>query len=179
VSFGLATWVPSLYVEVFHVTIEQSLRYSALASAIYLFVPLVFAAIIDKHGRRLPAIAGAALTCVALAGLIVIDHTQTPLVVTLITTGWVAAACGSIILWPYTAEIYPTAMRSTGLGLSSSLARGASMLTPLVVAGVLSATGSVRIVFGLLLICSLIVTAVWVFGTRETARKSLEELGGG
>jgi len=48
VSFGLATWVPSLYVEVFHVTIEQSLRYSALASAIYLFVPLVFAAIIDR-----------------------------------------------------------------------------------------------------------------------------------
>ena len=179
VSFGLATWVPSLYVEVFHVTIEQSLRYSALASAIYLFVPLVFAAIIDRLGRRTPAIVGAALTCASLAGLIVIDHSQTPLVVALITTGWVAAACGSIILWPYTAEIYPTEMRATGLGLSSSLARGASMLTPLVVAGVLATTGSVRIVFGLLLVCSVVVTVVWLKFTRETARKSLEELGGG
>jgi putative MFS transporter len=179
VSFGLATWVPSLYVDVFHVTIEQSLRYSALASAIYLFVPLVFAAIIDRVGRRLPAIVGAVLTCASLTGLILIDHSQTPLVVTLITTGWVAAACGSIILWPYTAEIYPTDMRATGLGLSSSLARGASMLTPLVVAGVLAATGSVRIVFGLLLICSVVVTAVWALFTRETAGKSLEELGGG
>jgi putative MFS transporter len=179
VSFGLATWVPSLYVDVFHVTIEQSLRYSALASAIYLFVPLVFAVVIDPFGRRLPAIVGAVLTCASLIGLILIDHSQTPLVVALITTGWVAAACGSIILWPYTAEIYPTDMRATGLGLSSSLARGASMLTPLVVAGVLSATGSVRIVFGLLLICSLVVTAVWIAFTQETARKSLEELGGG
>ena len=53
------------------------------------------------------------------------------------------------------------------------------MLTPLVVAGVLTATDSVRIVFGLLAICSLIVTAVWLLFTRETARKSLEELGGG
>jgi putative MFS transporter len=178
VSFGLATWVPSLYVEVFHVTIEQSLRYSAIASAIYLFVPLVFAATIDRHGRRLPAIVGAALTCASLVGLIFIDHSQTPQVVTLITTGWVAAACGSIILWPYTAEIYPTEMRATGLGLSSSLARAASMLTPLVVAGVLSATGSVRIVFGVLLLCSVIVMAVWVLFTHETARRSLEELGG-
>jgi putative MFS transporter len=178
VSFGLATWVPSLYVEVFHVTIEQSLHYSAIASAIYLFVPLVFAAIIDRYGRRLPAVVGAALTCASLVGLILIDHSQTPQVVTLITTGWVAAACGSIILWPYTAEIYPTEMRATGLGLSSSLARAASMLTPLVVAGVLSATGSVRIVFGVLLLCSVIVMAVWVLFTHETARRSLEELGG-
>ena len=48
VSFGLATWAPSLYVEVFHLKIEDALRYSALAGAIYLFVPLLFAAIIDR-----------------------------------------------------------------------------------------------------------------------------------
>jgi putative MFS transporter len=177
VSFGLATWVPSLYVQVFHVTIEQSLRYSALASAIYLFVPLLFAATIDRVGRRLPAIISAAGACVSLIGLILIDHSQTPLVVTLITTGWVTAAAGSIILWPYTAEIYPTEMRATGLGLSSSLARGGSMLTPLAVAGVLTVTGSVRVVFGVLAVCSMIVAAVWVLGTRETARKRLEDLG--
>ena len=124
VSFGLATWVPSLYVQVFHVTIEQSLRYSALASAIYLFVPLLFAGVIDRVGRRWPAILSAGAAFASLVGLIAIDHSQTPLVVTLITTGWVAAAAGSIILWPYTAEIYPTHNRATGLGLSSSLARG-------------------------------------------------------
>jgi MFS transporter, putative metabolite:H+ symporter len=179
VSFGLATWVPSLYVQVFHVTIEQSLRYSALASAIYLFVPLLFAGVIDHFGRRWPAILSAGLACASLVGLILIDHSQTPLVVTLITTGWVAAAAGSIILWPYTAEIYPTDIRATGLGFSSSLARAGSMLTPLVVAGVLTMTSSVRIVFGLLLMCSGVVTAVWLLFTRETARRSLEELGGG
>jgi putative MFS transporter len=179
VSFGLATWAPSLYVDVFHVKIEDALRYSALAGAIYLFVPLVFAAIIDRYGRRWPAILGAAVSCASLVGLVLIDHTQTPLVVTLITTGWVAAASGSIILWPYSAEIFPTNIRATGLGLASSLARGASMLTPLAVAGVLTVTGSVRVVFGLLAVCAAIVTLVWLLGTRETARKSLEELGDG
>ena len=179
VSFGLATWAPSLYVEVFHLKIEDALRYSALAGAIYLFVPLVFAGVIDRYGRRWPAIVGAALSCACLVGLVLIDHTQTPLVVTLITTGWVAAAAGSIILWPYSAEIFPTHIRSTGLGLASSLARGASMLTPLAVAGVLTATGSVRVVFGLLAVCAVIVTLVWLLFTRETARRSLEELSGG
>jgi putative MFS transporter len=177
VSFGLATWVPSLYVQVFNVSIEQSLRYSAIASGIYLFVPLLFAGIIDRVGRRLPAIVAAAAAGASLIGLIVIDHSQTPLVATLITAGWVSAAAGSIILWPYTAEIYPTEMRSTGLGLSSSLARAGSMLTPLAVGGVLGATGSVRVVFALFAICSVIVTTVWLLGTRETARKSLEDLG--
>jgi len=172
----LATWAPSLYVEVFHLKIEDALRYSALAGAIYLFVPLLFAAIIDHYGRRWPAILGAALSFACLLGLVLIDHTQTPLVVTLITTGWVAAASGSIILWPYSAEIFPTHIRSTGLGLASSLARGASMLTPLAVAGVLTATGSVRVVFALLALCAAIVTLTWLLFTNETARKSLEEL---
>lgn len=179
VSFGLATWAPSLYVEVFHLKIEDALRYSALAGAIYLFVPLLFAAIIDRYGRRWPAILGAAASFACLVGLVAIDHANTPLVVTLITTGWVAAASGSIILWPYSAEIFPTHIRSTGLGLASSLARGASMLTPLAVAGVLTATGSVRVVFSLLAACALIVTLVWLLFTRETAQRSLESLSDG
>jgi len=53
------------------------------------------------------------------------------------------------------------------------------MLTPLAVAGVLTATGSVLVVFALLAICSVIVTLTWRLFTRETARRSLEELGGG
>ncbi len=69
VSFGLATWVPSLYVQVFHVTIEQSLRYSALASAIYLFVPLVFAGVIDRFGRRTAGHRERGATCASLVGL--------------------------------------------------------------------------------------------------------------
>ena len=178
VSFGLATWAPSLYVDVFHLTNADALRYSALAGYLYLFVPLLFAAIIDRYGRRGPAILGAAASFACLAGLVLIDHANTLLVVTLITTGWVAAAAGSIILWPYSAELFPTHVRSTGLGLVSSLARGASMLTPLAVAGVLTASGSVRVVFALLAVCAAIVTLVWTLFTRETARRSLEELGG-
>ncbi len=47
------------------------------------------------------------------------------------------------------------------------------MLTPLVVAGVLTATGSVRIVFGLLLVCSVVVTVVWLSSrARRRARAS-------
>lgn len=178
VSFAFATWAPTLYTQVYHLPLEEGLRYTAIAGALYLFVPLAFAALIDIVGRRGPAIFVNSVALLALIALIAISQPQTLTVATLITTGWIAAAAGSVILWPYTAEIFPTQMRATGVGLSSSLARGASMLTPLVVAGTLAYGGSVRVVFAMLGVCSLIVILLWVFFTRETARKSLEETGG-
>jgi putative MFS transporter len=178
VSFAFATWSPTLYVQVFHLTLKESLRYSALAGGIYLFVPLLFAVILDVLGRRGPAIASAALALAALIALIFVNPGQTQLVVTLITGGWVAAAAGSIILWPYTAEIFPTHLRATGLGLASSLARGASMLTPVVVGGTLAATGSIKGVFAFLAVCGLVTTVLWSLFARETARKSIEETSG-
>ncbi len=175
VSFAFATWVPTLYVQVYHTTPKASLQYAAIASGIYIFVPLVFAAIIDAFGRRRPAMTVNVIAFVSLIALILTDHAQTTLVVTFITTGWIAAAAGTIILWPYTAEIFPTHMRSTGLGMSSSLARAASMLTPLVVGGTLAATGSVQGVFGFMAACAFAVTVLWWRYTQETAKKSLEE----
>ncbi len=64
--------------------------------------------------------------------------------------GWVTAGSGFMLLWPYTAEIFSTKMRSTALGLCSALARAGSVLTPLFVAGVLSASGSIGLVFAVL-----------------------------
>jgi len=174
VSFGLVTWVPSIYVSVFKIPIAQSLQYSAIASIFIFVIPLVLRQTIDVVGRRLPAILGAAIGGAALVSLAFVDHSLTKLIVTLTITGQVGASIGSMVLWPYTAEVYETRVRALALGSASSLARGASMLTPLAVGGVLAMTGQIAPVFMIFGVSAVIAALLWVFATKETAGRDLD-----
>jgi putative MFS transporter len=60
--------------------------------------------------------------------------------------------------------------------MASATARGASMLTPLIVGGILADSGSIRVVFGVLGGCATIAFIIWLTATRETARMSLDDL---
>ncbi|MBN8829869.1 MAG: MFS transporter, partial [Sphingomonadales bacterium] len=146
-NFGLTTWIPSIYVTVFHIPVAQALGYSALASTLFLFVSPTIAVVIDHVGRRPLAIGGTLIATVALLTLAVHPPEARTLLVALIVTGQLAISVGSLIVWPYTAENYPTRVRALGLGMVSSVARGASMLTPVAVGGILGSGGSISMVF--------------------------------
>ena len=177
-SGAFASWLPTIYVQVYHLTPRTALSYVAIPGALYLFVPLVFAAIIDAVGRRGPAIFVNALAMFCLVALIILNPTHIPLVVALITTAWVSTAAGNVILWPYTGEIFPTRLRSTGMGLTMSLARAGSMFTPVLVAGTLKASGSIRTLFILMAVLLFTATMLWWRCTEETAKKRLEQTAG-
>ncbi|MEJ1965479.1 MAG: MFS transporter [Gammaproteobacteria bacterium] len=169
VSFGLLNWVPSIYVRIFHIPIEKALSYNSIVAVSIFLLPVILRQTIDKIGRRPPAIFGTAIGGAALLGILLVPKEAWMLVVGLAIIGQIGISISSMILWPYTAEIYGTRIRSVALGTSSSLARGASMLTPLVVGGVLQVTGSVTLVFLIFGLSSLAVTLLWWRGTRETA----------
>jgi putative MFS transporter len=95
--------------------------------------------------------------------------------VALAIIGQIGISIGSMVLWPYTAESFATRIRSLALGTSSSLARAASMLTPLLVGGVIAVTGSVDLVFATFGIASCIVALLWFFGVRETAGQKMAD----
>jgi len=175
-SFGLTTWVPSIYVTVFKIPVAEALGYSAIASTVFLFVSPTVGFIIDHFGRRPPAIAVTGIASLALLGLAVYRPESTHLLVAMVVTGQIAIFVGSMILWPYTAEIYPTRVRALGLGMVSSTARFASMFTPLLVGGILGSGGSIKIVFATFGFCALTAFLLWMTATHETARKSLDEL---
>ncbi len=176
VGFGLATWAPSIYVTVFHVPIQTALSYSSAGILFFvLSMPLV-AIIIDRVGRRR---LGMTLACVAMTALFcipIIGASRPIFVVALVVLGQVTTYDITLTLWSYSAEIYPTRVRAMALGLLSSFARGASMLSPAIVGGILAVTGSVMPIFILFGLCCLTVMLLWIFCTRETARKSLEEI---
>ena len=174
VSFGLVTWVPSIYVSAFHVPLALSLKYSAYASVAIFFIPLVMRQILDVVGRRPPPIVGSAGSFICLLTLAFSTQAPVALIVTLVVIGSIAGSIGSIVLWPFTAESYDTEVRATALGAASSLARAASMLTPLAVGGLLSATGSIAPVFALFGTSSTIAFLLWIFATKETKGKEID-----
>ena len=176
VSKSFATWTPTLYVDVFHLSVEQSLNAAAWIGVAYGCTPLVFALILDRVGRRPTGIAIAAVTLAVTITLAFLGNSGAMFSIVLIGVGWVTSGSSFTLLWPYTAEVFPTNVRSTALGLCSAVARAASALTPMVVAGVLTTTGAVGAVFGVLGVSTLVVLLLWLFGTREMARRRLDEL---
>jgi putative MFS transporter len=172
-SFGLTTWTPSLYVSVFKIPLADALRYGIISAAIIFIIPLILRATIDRFGRRPPAIIGMAIGGLALFVIPLLDPAMIPAVVTFSILGAVGISFGAMVLWPYSAEIFETRIRSLALGVMSSTARGASMLTPVVVGGILQATGSVTPVFLIFGAASIIAVLLWLFGTRETAGREI------
>jgi putative MFS transporter len=176
VSFGMVSWVPSLYVSMFKVSIEESLRLNLVVTASIFILPLVLRASIDRFGRRPPPLLGTAVGGVALVTMIFIGVDKTALLVSLAIIGQIGISTGSMVLWPATAETYPTRIRSLVLGTSSSLARAASSLSPLLVGGVMQlAGGAVTPVFLVFGVPSLAVAMLWLFFVRETAGRKMAD----
>ena len=169
VSFGLVTWIPSIYVGMFKIPVADALRYNAVVAVSVFILPIILRASIDRIGRRPLPMLGTAIGGLALIAMIFINIDARLLLVGLAIVGQIGVSIGSMVLWPYTAETFATRIRSVALGTSSSIARAASMLTPLLVGGVLQATGSVTLVFLVFGLASLAVALLWLLGVRETA----------
>lgn len=169
VSYGLLNWVPTIYATMFKIPIQQALSYNAYVSIAVFILPIVMALTIDRFGRRPPVLIGTTVGGIALLALLAVPTSAWGLAVGLVIIGQIGISVGSILLWPWSAETFETRVRSTALGTMSSLARAASMLTPLVVGTILQGTGSVTLVFLVFGTASLIVALLWWRGTQETA----------
>lgn len=173
VSFGLSTWIPSLYVSMFSIPVAEALRYNVIVALSIFVLPVILRFSIDRIGRRPLPMLGTAVGGAALVAMIFLDVSAKVWLVGLAIIGQIGISIGSMVLWPYTAETFATRVRSLMLGTSSSLARAASMLTPLLVGGILQFSGSATPVFLIFGVTSFGVALLWAFGTRETAGRKL------
>ena len=149
--------------------VVESLGYSALSAIGYPLGTLLLALVADRVQRRTLTIAtslGVALagTVLGLAGsvwLILIAGTMTTLLGVMQAT----------VSRTYTAEMFPTSVRSTIIGRSYALSRLVAAILPLVTLIVLDALGPAL----LYLLCGLLVAAmsvsVAVLGPKTNARQ--------
>jgi putative MFS transporter len=175
VSFGLVTWVPTLLTTVFKMRLQDALAVGAFNSILYLVAAPLAGLVLDRFGRRPPAIVAALLAMFALLTLTFLDSQHLILVIAMLIAGKLSSSVGLVILWPHTAETFPTRIRALGLGAASSLGRAASMMTPIVVGAILSHQKSPGYVFLLFAACGAGVSLLWWLAAAETAGKPLRE----
>lgn len=174
-SFGLSTYMPSLYVQMFKISLVDALRYNVVVAVSIFILPIILRQTIDRIGRRPLPMLGTAVGGVALLALIFIPIDARMVVVGLAIIGQIGISIGSMVLWPTTSETYPTRIRAVVLGTSSSLARAASALAPLLVGVVLQTTGSVTLIFIVFGLASFAVALLWLLGVKETAGQKMTD----
>ncbi|WP_066796624.1 MFS transporter [Sphingomonas soli] len=172
-SFGMTTWVPSIYVKVFHIPVAQALTFTATTSVFHWIALVLGGVLIDRFGRRPMAMGG--LICAATPLLIMATFapTQPYHIFALFFVAQVTMFYGTFALWPYTAESYPTNVRALALGYGSSVGRAASMLMPLFVGFILNEGASIGIVLAVFGFSALGAMLVWRMRTEETAGRPL------
>ena len=176
ISLGLTGWVPTIYTTVYHYPIGEALHFTAIFSILYILgMPLTFF-LIDWYGRRRPAIVMMAVSAIALTILGLTPQPPTLLLVSMVIAGHWSCGQVTVILWPYSAEIYPTRMRALAVGFVSSFARGASMITPMIVGLVIAETGSIKPMFLVFGVSAAIGFLLWLKASRETVGVSLDDI---
>ena len=128
--YAFLVWIPSLLVER-GFTITKSFSYTIL---IYLSqIPGYFSAAYfnDKIGRKYTILIYMLLSCLSALGLALAsgEH-QIIMLSMLLSFGMNGVIAGQ---YTYTAEIYPTSIRATGMGAASAFARIGSIASPTIV----------------------------------------------
>ena len=174
-NYGLTTWLPSVYQQVFKLPIEQALSYGLISNVLGLASSVACALLIDKVGRRLWFTAAFGGSAIALLTLWAIGPTTPERVLICSTLSFMCVSTLSLAMYLYTSEMYPTRVRALGTGAATAWLRIASIIGPITV-GTLVATGGLGTVFGLfggvVLIAAIVILA---FGT-ETKGKLLEDV---
>jgi putative MFS transporter len=174
IAYGLQGWIPTLYREIYHLSLQQSLNYAIFSPAGSLIGSLICAFMIDRTGRRYWFTAAFFL---AAAGLIWLwaFGASTALGMLLgfsFCSMWLGSMNMTIFL--YTAEIYPTRMRALGVSWASFWLRAAATVGPLIVGFALPRYGisGVFLTFSIFAIIGCIAATFMI----ETRRRVLEEV---
>jgi putative MFS transporter len=176
VGYGLLTWIPSIFVSVYHLPVAEALQDSLIVNFIGFGGTCTSLFFIDLLPRRIFFLtsflgAGIPLFVLALLG-------QNASVIELIV--WVAIARVFIsfalsALLVYVPEVYPTRMRALGSGTATSWMRIASFVGPSIIGLILvqAGVGAVFMMFAGVAAAG-VLTAVFLL--VESRGRILEEL---
>jgi MFS transporter, putative metabolite:H+ symporter len=175
VTQALNSWLPTIYRQELHLSVQQSLEFTLATHCISICSAIAVALAIDRTGRR--KWIGSALLVGALSLLtLAIEGGKDPIFLLVCAT--IANFClasVSVSIYVFTSELYPTRMRALGCGMGSTVRNIFTTLSPTMVALMLTNYGLPG-VFTMLGLAPLIpCLMVLAFGT-ETKGRVLEEV---
>jgi putative MFS transporter len=174
ITNGLNNWMPTLYNQVYNLTITQSLRAGTLNNIAQVAILLGCAFAIDRLGRRRWATACFVAGTLLLATLGSFASGSVTAVIVLVTLSYGIVGSVNAVLYLYTPEIYPTRMRAIGTGSATCWLRLASATAPLLV-GYFVASGGTGAVF-LMFAAAGVIGALAATFMLETRNRRLEDI---
>jgi len=174
ITNGLNNWMPTLYNQVYGLTITQSLRAGTLNNIAQVAILLGCAFAIDRIGRRRWATVCFIVGTVLLAALGVFASGSVTAVIVLVTLSYGIVGSVNAVLYLYTPEIYPTRMRAIGTGSATCWLRLASAAGPLLVGYFVAdrGTGAVFLMFAAVGIVGALAATFML----ETRNRRLEDI---
>jgi putative MFS transporter len=174
-TYGLLSWLPTLYKTVLHLSLAQSLNFGLITQIVGVGGSATLALLVDRVGRKPLLTIGFMVNGVALLALFFTGVTTATNLLTFVSIGSFFISAVAIGINLYTPELYPTRIRALGNSIGGAWQRVAAGIGPNVVAALMGAYGlrSVFVYFGALAILGGFIT--YAFAT-ETKGKTLEEL---
>jgi putative MFS transporter len=175
VTQALNSWLPTIYRQELHLSIEQALLFTLATHTLSIFAAIAVALLIDRVGRRIWI--GFALLFGSLA-MLVLAYLGGQNPYSLLVCATISQFClssVSVSIYVYTAELYPTRMRAFGTGMGSTVRNIFATLSPTLVAVMLTDYGLPGVFLMLGLSPLIPAFMVLTFGT-ETKGRVLEEV---
>ncbi|MGO4731846.1 MFS transporter [Paenibacillus sp. 2KB_22] len=170
--YGMFLWLPSV-VMAKGFTLIKSFQYVLIMTIAQLPGYFTAAYFIERYGRKFVLVVYLTLTaCSAIAfGLATTEATI--LAAGICLSFFNLGAWGG--LYAYSPELYPTSVRSTGVGLATSVGRIGGVLAPLMVGMLVQREVAISLIFTIFFVTILIGAAAVLFWGRETKGQELAE----
>jgi len=175
VTYGLITWLPTIYRTVYKLDVATALRFGLTTNLAGLVGDLLVAFVIDITGRRIWLGLAFTLGALPLGAIWFLGTTDVRLVVLCASLSYVFAGANSLVCYLYTPEVYPTRLRALGSGIATAWLRAASVIAPSVVGYLLthSNLSAVFLMFALVSLFGAVTVGTFAVETRE---RVLEEV---
>jgi MFS transporter, putative metabolite:H+ symporter len=168
-AYAYLAYLPTLLEEM---GFQESLLYSAIGDLGFIVGAVLSVLVIDRWNRKYTA-AGAA--GVGMIGIALLALSQGPVLIVIgafLTGVWILMPA---IGYAYTAEIFPTRARASGMAIGDGLGHLGGAVQPYIVVAALAVIGP-RGTFGLMILMIAIAASVILFGGIKTAGGHLTTL---
>ncbi|MCL5958831.1 MAG: MFS transporter [Chloroflexi bacterium] len=174
VYYGVFVWLPSL-LKASGMTLSHSFEYSIIILMAQLPGCLTAAALVDRIGRKRTLVPFMILAGIATYLFGIARTAESILLWGCLIAFFNLGAWG--IMTAFGSELYPTRLRSTGLGWASAFGRVGGIIAPIVTGMVLGQWSSnYELLFTLFAVMSFVGGLVVALLGEETSGRSLEEL---
>ena len=179
VAYGIAAWLPTLYVRVGGLPTDQALSLTVLYGLTQVVVVFFWGTVADRLGRRrVYIIALALLAFTLMAGFVVVawlNFTAWPVLAVVAFVAGIGNGATSSLSFLYASELFPTRMRAWAAATCTSANRIGTVLAPGAIGALLAADlglGSVFLMVSCVAFAGLICVIVLA---PETGTGTLEE----